>query len=74
MRINARPKSGSAWSEAELNALRQLVQLELPMRTIARKLGRTEEAVRQKSHRLAIADMRAGLAEEKAKQRELARP
>jgi hypothetical protein len=60
MRWSVRANDQPPWTDAELKALRQLVRLELPMRTIARKLDRTEEAVRQKSQRVALADMRAG--------------
>ena len=45
------------WSEGELATLRQLVGLELPMRVIARKLARPEQMVRQKAHRVAMAEM-----------------
>lgn len=55
----ARANNRAAWNEADLATLRQLVRLELPMRVIARKLDRTEEAVRQKSQRLALAEMRS---------------
>ena len=47
----------AAWSEGELATLRQMIGLELPMRYIARKLRRSEEAVRQKAHRVSVADM-----------------
>ena len=46
------------WSGDDLATLQRLIGLELPMRTIARKLNRSEEAVRQKAHRLAMANMR----------------
>ena len=45
------------WSSTELASLRKLIALELPMRVIARKLHRSEEAVRDKAHRVAMSDM-----------------
>ncbi len=45
------------WSESDLATLRQLVRLELPMRVIARKLERPEQIVRQKAHRVVMAEM-----------------
>ena len=60
MSLASRQQSGAAWTDADLKVLRQLVRLELPMRTIARKLQRSEQAVRQTSHRLALDDMKLG--------------
>jgi hypothetical protein len=48
----------ASWTLADLATLRKLISLELPMRDIARKLHRPEEAVRQKAHRVAMADMK----------------
>lgn len=45
------------WRKHELNRLRAMIGLELPMSYIARKLGRPEENVRQQAHRVAMADM-----------------
>lgn len=45
------------WSEGEVATLRQLVRLELPMRFIARKLDRPEQMVRQKAHRMVMAEI-----------------
>jgi hypothetical protein len=53
-----RPNNRASWSETDLATLRQLIGLQLPMRVIARKLQRSEEAVRVKAHRVAMADMR----------------
>lgn len=52
----------SGWSEADLGTLRLLVGLQIPMRDIACKLQRPEEAVRQKAHWVAMADMIRGAA------------
>ncbi len=57
MRLFNRANNRAAWSEDDLAILRQMIGLELPMRDIARKLDRSEEAVRQKAHRVAMADM-----------------
>jgi hypothetical protein len=57
MRLFNRANNRAAWSEDDLAILRQMIGLELPMRDIARKLHRSEEAVRQKAHRIAMADM-----------------
>ena len=57
MRHFNRANNRAVWSEGDLAALRQMIGLELPMRDIARKLHRSEEAVRQKAHRIAMADM-----------------
>ena len=54
--LAARPEQ-DRWSEGEIATLRQLVRLELPMRFIARKLERPEQMVRQKAHRVAMAEM-----------------
>jgi hypothetical protein len=55
-RIAGRPEP-DRWSEGDLATLRQLVRLELPMRVIARKLERPEQIVRQKAHRVVMAEM-----------------
>jgi len=47
----------SRWSDGDVMLLRKLIALELPMRFIARKLDRAEEAVRLQAHRVAMADM-----------------
>jgi hypothetical protein len=56
-----RPNNRASWSESDLATLRQLIGLQLPMHVIARNLERSEEAVRVKAHRVALADMRSGL-------------
>ena len=47
------------WSDSDIATLRQLVRLELPMRFIARKLDRPERLVRQRAHRMVMAEMTA---------------
>lgn len=56
MRLFERRNNGAAWSESDLATLRQLIDLDVPMRDIAQKLQRTEEAVRRKAHRVAMID------------------
>jgi len=53
-----RANNRASWSDADLATLRQLIGLQLPMQVIARKLQRSEEAVRVKAHRVAMADVR----------------
>jgi len=56
--MNAVRKSFHApWTPTDLDRLRKLIALELPMQFIAHKLHRPEEAVRAKAHRVAMADM-----------------
>ena len=44
-----RPASGSSWSVADIRLLRELAQQGLPPSSIARALGRTQSAVRNKA-------------------------
>ena len=52
--------NGVAWSDRDLAILRQLVALELPMRFIAKRLGKSEQGVRVRAQQLAFATMRCG--------------
>lgn len=53
----SRIEQRTVWSDAEVTRLRQMVNLELPMSYIARKLNRPEALVRHEARRVAIADM-----------------
>ena len=57
VKIWSKSQSAEAWSKRDLDLLQHLVGLELPMRSIARRLGRPEESVRRKSHKVAMARM-----------------
>ena len=52
--------NSAAWSDRELATLRQLVALELPMRFIAKRLGKSEKGVRVRAQQLAFATMGCG--------------
>jgi hypothetical protein len=57
VKIWTKPGSTEAWSDRDLKLLQHLVSLEVPMRHIARRLGRPEESVRRTSHIVAMANM-----------------
>ncbi|HEY0630275.1 MAG TPA: hypothetical protein VGD23_13200 [Sphingomicrobium sp.] len=50
-------RANVGWSERDLAVLRQLVGMELPMRFIASRLGRSEAGVRIQARQLALAAM-----------------
>ncbi|KPW37449.1 hypothetical protein ALO87_102559 [Pseudomonas syringae pv. apii] len=48
------PKSGSAWTAAEMSELRRLAAGNTPTRIIGLKLGRSEQAIYSKAAELGI--------------------
>ena len=48
-------KAGAKWTQEEEKTLKRLARSNLPARTIALKLGRTENAVRSKATQMEIA-------------------
>ncbi len=49
MRLDEEPNAGKAWSDRELELLRQLANDQVPTRVIAQRLGRSEYSVRSKA-------------------------
>lgn len=49
IRLDEEPNAGKAWSDRELELLRQLANDQVPTRIIAERLGRSEYSVRSKA-------------------------
>jgi hypothetical protein len=43
------PNAGKAWTSSEIDALKRLASQQIPTRTIAERLGRSEYSVRAKA-------------------------
>jgi hypothetical protein len=49
VKLDEEPNAGKAWTEEELELLRQLAAAQTPTRQIAEQLGRSEYSVRSKA-------------------------